>query len=316
MLKKFFLLFSLFILPGIANADYCNTGNTVIPCRMLSSKFGCKDLCNEFKQILSELDDFKFNKNVRDVHQRKADDPKTSKKDRKQALQQVGFFQKHIDEARYQTEEEYSAHLIRLDEQINQKICEAEAKEKAEKEEEEARRKEAEAATENQAGTQPIETPSTNTPQTPEENTEVIPSTSDNTVINTGSSSPDSAASPAPQSSPSPSIKSGSQEITSGGNNGTQQNSSLNGCGSDSGLFSELLQKGAEIFRGLREIIFIVAGFGILAVAVGGFFGNLNWKWLGAIIIGLMIIASTGELINMIVGCDTWTSSAISDTLK
>ncbi len=108
----------------------------------------------------------------------------------------------------------------------------------------------------------------------------------------------------------------GTSTVTSGANNGTDANSDIKGCGSDTGLFNELLNKGAEIFRGLREIIYVVAGFGILAVAVGGFFGNLNWKWLGAIVIGLMVIASTGEILNMIVGCETYTSQHIADTLK
>ena len=61
-------------------------------------------------------------------------------------------------------------------------------------------------------------------------------------------------------------------------------------------LFEDLTSKGAEIFKGMREIIYAVAGFGIVAIAIGGFFGNFNWKWLGAIIIGLMVIALTAGI--------------------
>lgn len=86
------------------------------------------------------------------------------------------------------------------------------------------------------------------------------------------------------------------------------------GC-SASGIFSGLVCKGAEIFKGLRDLIYVVAGFGIIGVAVGGFFGNLNWKWLGAIIIGLVVIATTGEIINAIAGQNI-TSGMITDTLK
>ena len=63
-------------------------------------------------------------------------------------------------------------------------------------------------------------------------------------------------------------------------------------------------------------MIYVVAGFGIIGVAVGGFFGNLNWKWLGAIVIALVVIASTGEIINMITGCTNFSQSMITDTLK
>lgn len=80
-------------------------------------------------------------------------------------------------------------------------------------------------------------------------------------------------------------------------------------------LFGTLTQKAAEVFTGLREIIFAVAGFGITAVAIGGFFGNLNWKWLSAIIIGLVVISTTSAIINYMVDSDAVTGEMITDTL-
>ncbi len=79
------------------------------------------------------------------------------------------------------------------------------------------------------------------------------------------------------------------------------------------GLFADLTAKGREIFEGMREIIFAVSGFGIIAIAIGGFFGNFNWKWLGAIIIGLMVIALTSGIIQYMVGEDVLN---VTDTLK
>ena len=78
-------------------------------------------------------------------------------------------------------------------------------------------------------------------------------------------------------------------------------------------LFEELTDKGIEIFTGMREIIYVVAGFGIIGIAVGGFFGNLNWKWLGAVIIGLVIIAVTAAFINYVAGEDV---VEVQDTLR
>ena len=63
-------------------------------------------------------------------------------------------------------------------------------------------------------------------------------------------------------------------------------------------LFENLLSTGGTIFEGMREIVFAVSGFGIVAVAVGAFFGNLNWKWLSAIMIGLVVISTTAAVIN------------------
>lgn len=81
----------------------------------------------------------------------------------------------------------------------------------------------------------------------------------------------------------------------------------------EASLFSDLTSKGIEIFEGMRDIIYVVAGFGIIGVAIGGFFGNINWKWLGAIVIGLMVIGLTGGILTYIGGGD---APAISDTLK
>lgn len=78
-------------------------------------------------------------------------------------------------------------------------------------------------------------------------------------------------------------------------------------------LFEELTDKGIEIFTGMREIIYVVAGFGIIGIAIGGFFGNLNWKWLGAVIIGLVIIAVTAAFINYVAGENV---VDVQDTLK
>lgn len=88
-----------------------------------------------------------------------------------------------------------------------------------------------------------------------------------------------------------------------------------NSYAAEGALFGDLTSKGAEIFKGMREIIYAVAGFGIVAIAIGGFFGNFNWKWLGAIIIGLMVIALTAGIINYMVEETVITPSMISDTL-
>ena len=80
-------------------------------------------------------------------------------------------------------------------------------------------------------------------------------------------------------------------------------------------LFSDLTSKGLEVFGGMREIIYAVSGFGIVAIAVGSFFGTMNWKWLVAIIIGLFVIASTAALINYMVDSEVITDEMITNSL-
>ena len=88
-----------------------------------------------------------------------------------------------------------------------------------------------------------------------------------------------------------------------------------NSYAEDGALFSDLTNKGIEIFGGMREIIYAVSGFGVVAIAVGAFFGTMNWKWLVAIIIGLFVIASTAGIINYMVDSEVITEDMITNSL-
>jgi len=80
-------------------------------------------------------------------------------------------------------------------------------------------------------------------------------------------------------------------------------------------LFENLATHGGKIFMGMREIIYAVSGFGIIAIVIGAIFGNINWKWLTAIIIGLFVIAATAAIVNYMVGEEIVTSSMIQDSI-
>lgn len=85
----------------------------------------------------------------------------------------------------------------------------------------------------------------------------------------------------------------------------------------DGEVFSDLTTTGWTIFGGMRQIIFAASAFGIIAIAIGGLFGAFNWKWLSAIIIGVIVIALTASLVQYLTagtGADV-SVSGISDTL-
>ena len=106
------------------------------------------------------------------------------------------------------------------------------------------------------------------------------------------------------------------QQPVSASTSSTSSSASSSGSSSSSGsLFSDLTAKGLEIFGGMREIVYAVAGFGVLAVAIGGFFGVINWRWLASIIIGLMVIASASSIINYMVDSEVISDSLITDSL-
>ena len=47
--------------------------------------------------------------------------------------------------------------------------------------------------------------------------------------------------------------------------------------------FYTITQSGKTIFSGLRKVIYPASAIGIICVCIGGFFGNINWKWLLAL---------------------------------
>lgn len=63
--------------------------------------------------------------------------------------------------------------------------------------------------------------------------------------------------------------------------------------------FESLKSAGRTIFEGLRSIIYPASAVGIIAVCIGGFFGNINWKWLTAIILGLIVITLCVQFVEM-----------------
>lgn len=63
--------------------------------------------------------------------------------------------------------------------------------------------------------------------------------------------------------------------------------------------FESLTTSGGEIFEGLRSIIYPASAIGIITICIGGFFGNVNWKWLFAIVVGLVVISCCVAFVSM-----------------
>ncbi len=65
--------------------------------------------------------------------------------------------------------------------------------------------------------------------------------------------------------------------------------------------FESLTSSGKKIFWGLRSIIYPASAIGIICVCIGGFFGNINWKWLTTVVIGLIVITLCSGFIGLFV---------------
>lgn len=63
-------------------------------------------------------------------------------------------------------------------------------------------------------------------------------------------------------------------------------------------VFDTVRDKGYEIFTSVKNVIFIVGGFGLVGLATAAIFGKVNWKWFSYLAVGLMILAAAGSIID------------------
>ncbi|MFI3241988.1 MAG: TrbC/VirB2 family protein [Alphaproteobacteria bacterium] len=79
------------------------------------------------------------------------------------------------------------------------------------------------------------------------------------------------------------------------------------------------LDKGVQVFKAARNIMFVIGGFGLVAVAFAAIAGKMNWKWVGSLAIGLGIIAAASAVIDYVTGdglSGGVNNEAFEDTLK
>ena len=68
--------------------------------------------------------------------------------------------------------------------------------------------------------------------------------------------------------------------------------------GGDSTVFGTALSKGSNLFKNVRSVIFLVGGFGLVALAFFAVFGKLKWTWFASLAVGLAILAAAGSIID------------------
>lgn len=72
--------------------------------------------------------------------------------------------------------------------------------------------------------------------------------------------------------------------------------------GGGSSIMGTASDKARNVFKSVKTIIFIVGGFGLVGVAWGAIWGKINWKWFGALAVGLAILAAAGSIVEYATG--------------
>lgn len=72
------------------------------------------------------------------------------------------------------------------------------------------------------------------------------------------------------------------------------------------------LTKTRNVFEKVKSIIFVLGGFGLVAVAFLAIFGKVNWKWFAGLAVGLAILAAANAVVQYSAG----TSAGLNDTFS
>ena len=77
-------------------------------------------------------------------------------------------------------------------------------------------------------------------------------------------------------------------------------------------VFGTAANKLAELFTNTKTIIFLIGGFGLVALAFQAIFGKIKWAWFAAF--GLVVVAAAGAIVDYASGTTKGTSN-FADTL-
>lgn len=84
---------------------------------------------------------------------------------------------------------------------------------------------------------------------------------------------------------------------------------------STSNVFGAMANKLVQLFKNSKMIIFVLGGFGLIALAFQAIFGKVKWTWFACLAFGLAVVAAAGAIVNYAANTDNATSTAFSDTL-
>ena len=100
------------------------------------------------------------------------------------------------------------------------------------------------------------------------------------------------------------------------GLDGDDDDSSTTTSGGNVQFFTAAQIKAENIFRNTKSLIYIVAAFGIMVLAVGAIFGKMAWRTFAYLALGLLILAGAGSIIEYLTNPqDMDTMVWVGDTL-
>ncbi len=62
-------------------------------------------------------------------------------------------------------------------------------------------------------------------------------------------------------------------------------------------VMDDATSKAYEVFRAIKTIVFVIGGFGLIALAFQAIFGKVKWPWFAGLAFGLAILAAAGAIV-------------------
>ena len=81
-------------------------------------------------------------------------------------------------------------------------------------------------------------------------------------------------------------------------------------------VFTTVKSKLVQLFKNAKLVIFVIGGFGLIALAFQAIFGKVKWPWFAALGFGLAVVAAAGAIVDYAASTDGASSYAkFSDSL-
>ena len=84
--------------------------------------------------------------------------------------------------------------------------------------------------------------------------------------------------------------------------------------GTHASVFGTARGKLLNLFRNAKMVVFVIGGFGLIALAFQAVFGKVKWAWFAALAFGLAVVAAAGAIVEY-ASNTTGDSSGFSDSL-
>lgn len=80
-------------------------------------------------------------------------------------------------------------------------------------------------------------------------------------------------------------------------------------------VFGTAVSKMADLFTNAKMVIFVIGGFGLVALAFQAIFGKVKWPWFAALAFGLAVVAAAGAIVNYAANTNSAVGDQFADTL-